>query len=89
MKKVNLLATLTLVAVVLFSGCNKSDLELKSTQAIAPVDGAANLALPGGTVSNARSSLITKSAAAIPAPVFLGLAGNYAILAKTGIPTTV
>jgi hypothetical protein len=88
MKKVNLLATLTLVAVGLFSGCNKSDLELKSTQAIVPVDGAANLALPAGTTIKDGLAPITKGALVIPAPINLGLAGNYAILAKSGITTT-
>ena len=74
MKKVYLLATLAIAAVVLFAGCTKYDSSPLGTTPIVPVNGASKLALMAGTT--------------MPAPIVLGLAGNFAILSKTGITTT-
>ena len=75
MKKFTMLSTFTIVLVILFSGCTKNALESSGTT---PISSSKFASLAGTTIA-------TDAAAAVQAPVFLGLAGNYAVLSKSGI----
>jgi hypothetical protein len=82
MKKVNLLTSLAVVMTLLFTGCNKNDRENygpnsqdRNTQ---------NNHQTGTNKPDQKPGTTNNS----PAPVSLGLAGNYVILSKAGISTT-
>lgn len=83
MKKLNLLTSVALVMTLLFAGCDKNYREGNR-----PNQDGTNSFNTGkhNTDNGTKSSPGTPMA--IPAPVVLGLAGNYVILSKSGISTT-
>lgn len=78
MKKVNILTSLAVVMTLIFTGCNKNEAERYET-----IPNQKN-----SQVSENSTKAATVTNVALPSPVVLGLAGNYVILAKSGITTT-
>jgi hypothetical protein len=83
MKKLNLLTSLVIVMTLVFAGCDKNYRENNGSN-----QNGTNSLQTGKNNTDNGSKTDPKKPMAIPAPVVLGLSGNYVILSKSGISTT-
>jgi hypothetical protein len=83
MKKLNLLTSVALVMTILLAGCDKNYRENNG-----PNQNGTNSFNTGNHNTDNGTKSVPGKTMAIPAPVVLGLAGNYVILSKSGISAT-